>query len=418
MEFLWQYRFREKSEGINGNFSSTLGTIYTKWLEEGWENSCFDFVQEAFENYIVDHHTDISSLSRSNRYRNNPSLAEKFPYLSRVETAELLRISYYTVKGLISKGILDSRPPLSYRDDFPLIRRDDVAALRRRWREALSLAATAAQLGVSKEIVLDVAKVGLIAIERGPDIDGSPWLFNLDSVKGCLDRIRAQIKGKIPIEGTAVDLVTAAKMVAVVGLNSAGVLKLMTEGQLSCYGDQDGNLKTLIFSGAEVQDCVKRIKAEKGWINLEEIAQRMGVKVTVASKWVSAGLISPVATYSGAQHFDQAEAEQFITTHIFSDEAARILGIGVIAVQKWTRQGRLHAIAGNDDDACHRYLFRREEVERLKPESRLTLPQLARQMGISRSQLWVNVKRGQITPISGPTVDGSKYYLFERRMEF
>jgi excisionase family DNA binding protein len=157
---------------------------------------------------------------------------------------------------------------------------------------------------------------------------------------------------------------------------------------------------------------VERIQVEKRWVRREEIATRMGVRVTVVTKWVNAGLLTPVATHANTQHFSRDEVDAFVQGHIFSDEAARILGVGLDVVQKWARKGRLEPVAGGNHDDCHRYLFRREDVERLRPENRLTGPQLAKRLGLSRAQLWQWIKHGKVKPVSGPGIDGSRHYLF------
>jgi len=106
------------------------------------------------------------------------------------------------------------------------------------------------------------------------------------------------------------------------------------------------------------------------------------------------------------------EVERFVADHVFTEEAASILEVGILTVQKWARMGRLHPVAGADEDGCHRYLFRRAEVDRLRPEKRLTAPQVAERLGISRSTVreWINA--GKLKPVSGPDIDGAKHYLF------
>lgn len=171
-------------------------------------------------------------------------------------------------------------------------------------------------------------------------------------------------------------------------------------------------LDSLYLSGVDIQARTEQIQVEKQWVRREEIAARMGVKVTVVTKWVNAGLLTSVATHANTQHFGRNEVDAFVQGHVFSDEAARILGVGLDVVQKWARKGRLKPVAGGSQDDSHRYLFRREDVERLRPESRLTGPQLAKRLGLSRAQLWQWIKQGKVKPISGPGIDESRHYLF------
>jgi len=132
----------------------------------------------------------------------------------------------------------------------------------------------------------------------------------------------------------------------------------------------------------------------------------------VVRRWVQNGLLRPVASYANTHYFSQAEVEQFMANHLFTETAAEILQVGKLVVQKWARAGRLKPVSGPDVDGGHRYLFRRDEVERMRPENRLTAPEMAKRLGISRSQLGEWIRQGKIVPISGPGIDGAKHYLF------
>ena len=83
-------------------------------------------------------------------------------------------------------------------------------------------------------------------------------------------------------------------------------------------------------------------------------------------------------------------------------------------MQKWARNGRLRPVSGPGIDGGHRYLFRREDVDRLRPENRLTAPELAQAIGLSRAQLFQWIQQGKVTPVSGPGIDGMAHYLFLR----
>jgi len=102
----------------------------------------------------------------------------------------------------------------------------------------------------------------------------------------------------------------------------------------------------------------------------------------------------------------------FQNNYITSQKAAEILGIGELTVQKWARSGRLKPISGKEIDGCHDYRFSRKEIEALSKEHRLTAPEMAKQLGISRSQMITWIRKGKATPTSGPGIDGMKHYLF------
>lgn len=327
--------------------------LYTQWLQYRWQSPEFQFLQEAFDDYVVKHYP--ASVLQADRYRHKADLIDHLPYTT--------------------------------------------------------LAGARQQLGLSVDLVLALVKAGLLTTTAEPGLKGSNhWLISQQSIKGLLDRMKQNTTRVVPSEFT-IDLPTAARMLAVVGLNAAGIFARIAEGRLhACW--PSSRLDKVLFAEADLQACIRQVQAENHWLRREEIAARLGVKVTVITKWIKAGLLTPVVTHAQTLYFDQDKVEDFLQGHVFSDEAAQILEVGLEVVQKWARQGRLRPVVGGEGDDCHRYLFRREEVERLRPAHRLTGPQLAQRLGLSRAQLWQWIKQEKVKPVSGPGIDGSRHYLF------
>lgn len=138
----------------------------------------------------------------------------------------------------------------------------------------------------------------------------------------------------------------------------------------------------------------------------------MGVDVSSVLLWAASGLLSPVE--SSAHYFEPDAVDEFVAGHILSREAAEILNIRKPLLRKWIRQRRLACVSGPSIDSGKRYLFERQEVERLRPENVLTTRQMAKQLGVSRQHVTILVKQGKLKPISGPGIDDFGHYLFER----
>jgi hypothetical protein len=61
--FLDAYKLRdERTE--QGYVHSDLGYLYISWLEKAWRHSAFQFVQDAFDQYLLTHYPVISSRLR------------------------------------------------------------------------------------------------------------------------------------------------------------------------------------------------------------------------------------------------------------------------------------------------------------------------------------------------------------------
>lgn len=324
------YEFLEKFSKP-GNGTSLYGDfrfLYSQWLQYRWKYPEFQFLQEVFDAYVIKHYS--TSLLKLGRYRNRPELVNN--------------------------------------------------------PSSITLDEVTKRMGVSKGVILDLIHIGSLIADSKPNEGNGPWLINKQSVEDFLHRLQKKSVTSPSSEYT-IDFHTASKMSASVGLNAANLLSRVATGRLKATWPEN-SLSSICFVENDLRQLVKAIKSENGWVSREEIAKRMGVKITVVTKWMDAGLITPVSTRTIAHYFDQNEVDAFVEGHVFSNEAAQILEVGVDVVQKWARKSRLEPVAGGNDDDCHRYLFRRRDVERLRPENRLTGPQLAKRLGLSRSQLW------------------------------
>ena len=297
-----------------------------------------------------------------------------------------------------------------------MFRCDEIEAFERRWGNALTLEETMTRLGVAtKKLTLDLIQVGLIKAERSPQTyEHATWLFERESVILMVDNLKQHVGDPAGAPGKLINLHQAVELVEAMGLNGAAILQVATCGRLHLYLARKCRFSVahLRFLTSEIQALGAETKEARNWLNVKEVAQRMGVKQTVVAKWVRNGLLRPATTYANAQHYSREGVQEFAANHVFSEEDIKILGVGQLVVQKWTRNERLNPVASKSINGCHRYLFRREDVERLRPKNRLTAPQLAKKLGLSRSQMSEWIRQGKVKPISGPGIDGCKHYLF------
>lgn len=431
-EFLRAYNFQEKRRNEAAaleaddvrywrvdrrGLHADLGALYSQWVQWRWQHPAFAFLQEAFDQYAADTYVGSVAIVHSRRYLENPAFADRFPCASEAEAARMLNTTEQVISRLLLLGRLEHYQTSDghYLDNF--IRRKELLELRERWREPVTLAEAARLLGVNRRLVVRMVQAGVLTAERGPGSDGGTrWMFSRQVLDEFLGELKPLIRRTSPeFTSSEHDLAGAARAVAVVGLGAVDILKRVREGRLQAYSRSSPLevpvLAQLRFDKYEIDALVGEIRAERGWISRKDAARRLGIKPTVLSKWVRAGLLDYAATPGPAWHFDQEDVRRVIADHVFTDEAAEILGVGSDTVLRWARLGRLVPVVG-PAQGCHRYLFRREDVERLRRETRLTAPQLARRMGISRGHVLRLVRQGKLKPVSGPGIDGCKHFLF------
>lgn len=377
-----------------------------------------------FDAFLLDEYDRSFSFFSSDRYRHNPDLAQRSRYIHQKETIQLLGVALPTLKRLVDIGQLtcyhaEGQPESSRPFPAFFFKREEVLALRQRWQNGLSPDDTCTWLGIHWQTVVKMAEMGLLTADRGPTADGlSIWLFNKEVVTDFLGRLEACLQLIEPASETKfVTLVTATKMLSYYAFDAAQLIGRVLNGQLPAYRKAGDLLKVtdLRFVESDVRLLAEQIRQENGWIERREIVKRMGVRLQVVQKWIEGGLLSPCAMVRNKMYFDQKQTavDQFIAGHVFTNEAAEILGFSPGAVRSWAKRGRLHPVSGPLVNDCLCYLFRREEVERLRPENRLNAVQMAERLDTSLSNFlrsWV--KRGKIKPLSGPGVDGFKQYLF------
>ena len=212
-----------------------------------------------------------------------------------------------------------------------------------------------------------------------------------------------------------VDLTMAAKLVSVVGQRAVHVLRAVVEGKLqpfSAISPEEVEPGELLFDKALVREYIDIIQNQNGWVDREYVAKRFSVKITVISQWVEAGIIHPIVKHASKHYFSRNRIEDFRARYVFTEAAAKILGVGILIVQKWARRQRIDAISGPGIDDCHRYLLDRTELLAWRQANYLSAPAMANRLGISHSQLLSWIKTGKVTPISGPGIDEFKHYLF------
>lgn len=73
-EFLNAQTEFTESKMTSNHIKSDLGNLYNQWLAQNWSHSAFDFVQEAFDEYIIKTPSFAKSLLQRKRLRNKPEV--------------------------------------------------------------------------------------------------------------------------------------------------------------------------------------------------------------------------------------------------------------------------------------------------------------------------------------------------------
>ena len=420
-EFLQAYRFqRQQEKHSSGGPKADMGNLYTQWLQDYWKHPTFEFVQNAFQHYFTNTYTLSSATIRTNLCQEHPDVMEQLSFVNITEAARLLGTTTKMIDILLRTGRLTCQASGSIsKRKHRFVSRTEVLELRNTWNELFNCTEAASRLGITEQLVVDLVKVGLLVAEHNPKEGYPSWMFSKSALIECIEKVSQHIEGclsrDVDEKDNFIDLPSAARLLFVIGLNSASILLHVAEHDLRAYYviGQEIALGSLLFDRVDIDYYKCTIKAENGWIDRKELTKLLKVKDTTLARWVTSGLISPKIICGNAQYFDREIVEKFLTENIFTDEAARILDIGKLTVQKWARQGRLSSscISGPTLDGHHAYLFNKEKLTHWRGQ-RLTFGEALQILGISKAMFYRKIKEGKVTPLGD--MGGKQCWFFQQ----
>jgi len=296
-----------------------------------------------------------------------------------------------------------------------------VLDIRDKWNDEMNRVEAAKYLGITEKMILDLVKIGLLSAEKTP-AEGYPrWTFSKLSLVNCIEQILRYIE--IYPEGdkkgaSLIDLIAASRLLSTVGMNAASILARVAEGKLRTYypATRVLELRLLQFDYIDIQQFINAVKSENEWMSREELLHLLQVKDHTLARWVHTGLIPIAMTCGNALYFDRETVRRFVTDHTTTDEAAKILGIGKLTVQKWARQGRLSqvCVSGPHIDGHHAYLFNKGQLMRWRKE-RLTFGEAVQLLGVSKATLHRWVAEGKIRSLND--MGGKQRWFLHQEVE-
>lgn len=411
--FLRAYAARPGRPPKNG-LSPTFNTIQKIWLRHRWSQLEFQFVQAAFEQYLMETYPLSSGMHKVLRSRQKTDLASNWEEISFTEAARLVGVAPALVARQVEWGCLPVVEVPNQSSPSRFVRRQEVLAWGQRLREAISLRQAMEQLGLPERLVVKLAKSGHLEVVRGPHVDGSRrWKFSRSSVINYRQQLIRQVMIPPRPVDASFDLARAIDLLIYVGLDTLQLFERVAAGRLPAYHPQPerARLAELRFVEADIRACVEAIKAENGWVTHQEIAAKMGLaRKESLSEWIAVGFLSPVAMHAQVEYFDRTAVAAFLHNHLLIRQAADMLGQPRARIYDLIAAGLLQPVSGPGIDGCFRHLLRRAEVERL--QKLMSLSQMAHHLGLNCAQALQQVRRGQLLPVSGPGIDDSPHYFF------
>ncbi len=409
-------------ESKNKNVSLGLGNLYWGWLEKRWLSEEFEFLQEAFNEFLVNEAEILyPGIAKSRRMLENPQLKEKFKYITVSLASREIKSLPTKIQRLVDCGKIESKELQTKRNKI-VVSQKDVLAYSKRLSETVNMTTTCEMLGISKTLVNSLLKHNHLEAIGGRTSDGSPeWAITRESIEDFKRRLQ-KVSKVIPVNDKTVrikgkTIVQISRQLAGWGFEIGEILQKVFDGKYpaSIVEGEEICVNTVMLPIDTSTKLKEELLDKNQWVSEKELAHDLGVKTITIHRWAKSGLIIPVGKICLITFYSKSSIIDFSKNYIDSKQASKFLRVGILTVQKWARTGRLKPVSGSEIDGCHEYLFKLSEVEKLKVENRLSAPQMAKILGISRSQMCTRIHQGKVKPISGPGIDDSKHYLFEKQ---
>ena len=361
---------RRHGRSVTHNFPQDFGALYRLCLAGYWSSRRFQFVQDAFDHYLVANYPLTESLFFSRRYRTTPQLAGRLPCMPADEAAERLQVTPHILNRLLSLVFLVNYEGAIVRQsrqkpDF--ICRSEVLALQQRWQPGLPQEDVARILGVPVSILLDLVDAGMLTATGNPNGNCENLTFSQRSVMKLLERLMYGARSIREVGPYARPFESLAQVLPRFGYRAATVIELAKEhlirfGWERQAGPQFG---TLWVSTDDLDFRLEMVSDDRPFLSRLQVAQQMCIPVAVLMEYAQQGFIPFVREKGLGWQFSRIDVAAFTSQYLMIQDAAFLLDNSIYTMRQLMKNGLLKPVSGPSIDGCKRFLFDRADVEQL-----------------------------------------------------
>jgi len=331
--------------------------------------------------------------------------------MTHKEASDILGVGEPGLQQYIDSGLL--RATVTLVDDgsaaWHYLFASSVLWLQKEQERRWPLSQAADYLRVGEDSVKALVQAGLLRTTPPlrPETQ-TVWLF----VQEDLDALLQVVLGDVPVQPLPSDdtdvvrLDQAIRLVSAAGVRLPRLLWDIQEGSLPAYRAEDVfQLATLWFWRVDVLAYTTAQREQDGQVlwSVQRVCDQLRCKPTTLTRLAATGLLVPCSggeeAAPGRWQYAPDDVAAFVERYVDSDGAAVLLGVTRITVQQWARAGRLPAVTGPHIDGSHGYRFEREALVQWRHE-RLTSGEVQALLGVSRATLHRWVQQGKLMPLA------------------
>ncbi|XGW00705.1 MAG: hypothetical protein ACAF41_02410 [Leptolyngbya sp. BL-A-14] len=358
-----QQETHDRDTGIARDFGSFYKKLYTDFSAEP-----YSFLRKAFEDYLSKFWDGGYFNSKLGRIEN--SIRTDKVFIPGTEAAQILGLSEAWVLKLVEQGVLDGSVRKMGTRSLILVKRDSVATYQQSLKTALTLKEVAAILSINHRTVVGLVDYSCIQALRGPKSDGyRQWLISSESVEKFLQQVEALSNSISDATQPIISFSDAIRRTSGLGYTAGKLMRLVLDREVKVFQDSFKNgLDKYYFLDDEVNELIQKVTLAKKDVHLTvvDIANLLGVKQEVVRFWIDKKFIKCKQVLEGKHRRRQIledDLKAFQLNYVSAVELAIALKTSPKKVVQLLAELQVTPITGPNIDGGRQYLFQRRDAE-------------------------------------------------------
>lgn len=361
------YKFLDKLQKSNGSTVGDTGVIkdfgsFYRGLFETFNEPDFEFVRLGFKDYL-ENRWQGGYIKRLKYLK--PDVSSR-KYITKSEAIRVLGVRDSSIDRYVKEGFLEGIVKKAGTRKLVLIKLSSANELKQNMKNGLSLRDTGYLLGIGHESVVDLVVRGHLSSLKSPSDGYAYWLICSDSIKRLIDMVKSRLCHDITDD--QVSFHKAIRMLSSQSFTIADFLDMVQKNQIRpCVEVEEIGLHKYLFNAKDVENAIlQRVNEKKGSLmTVEEAANRTRIKYEVLSQWIDRGFMQVEKVNEGRKrhrYITNESLDIFQKEYVTCSSLAKVYGISSSHLLKgFTRQG-IYPISGPTIDGARQYLFRSSDV--------------------------------------------------------
>jgi hypothetical protein len=363
ISFLDAYRNRPAEKEPSG-FRREFGVLYISWLMRFWKYPAFDFIQEVFNDYLIER-MPVYQMMLSKRVKDYPELADRLEYLDMGRSRKYLKSSVLSIYRLANEGHLTIH---RFEEDARCVwlSRQEMDDLQERWQRYVRLFDLKRILGLSPRLIHELIDAGwLSVVPANVGLKQQGLYVYQDSLNNFIGQLKKRVLTHVNVPERSILLLDVCICNGgSVKLDLVQLLARVFAGKVSAYHPNETllPLNAMWFEAEDVENLSETMKTEQDWINLTETPAYLEVGRRVFGHLLDTGLLQPQQRFGNKQLFRKRDVLALRERCITSAQTARLLSIPIAYISSLVRLGSLKPISGPGVNQHGHYLFDRQNI--------------------------------------------------------